>query len=65
MLQPPFDARCLFLDGPVAICVHDGPWTEEQILEAYTRLGRLVAVAARQLGKPFPHARPTDRPMPS
>lgn len=45
----PFDARCVFVDGPVAIFVHEAP--SQVILEAYARLGRVVEIAAQQLHK--------------
>jgi len=41
------EARCMFIDGPVAIYVSEAPYNE--ILEAYHRLGRLVKIAAEQL----------------
>ena len=50
MKHPPFNARCVFIDGPVAVYVSLA--TESEILEAYTRLERLVKVAASQLSSP-------------
>ena len=46
----PFDARCVFIDGPVAVYVHEAD--EQAILDAYDNLRRVVEVAARQLHKP-------------
>ncbi len=45
----PSEARVVLVDGPVAIFIHDA--SASAILEAYTRLGRLVEVAAQQLHK--------------
>lgn len=39
------NARCLFIDGPVAVYLQQA--TEVELLEAYARLGRMVAVAAK------------------
>ena len=46
MKYPPMEARCVFIDGPVAVYVSEA--SEEAILEAYTRLGKLVQIAAGQ-----------------
>ena len=46
----PFDARCVFIDGPVAVFIHEAD--EERILDAYTNLRAVIEVAARQLHKP-------------
>lgn len=41
------EARCVFIDGPVAVYVSEASGTE--ILLAYARLARLVQVAADTL----------------
>ena len=41
------DGALLFVDGPLALYIREAP--EEDILDAYERLGKLVAVAAKQL----------------
>jgi hypothetical protein len=43
----PTEARCVFVDGPVAVYVHDAPG----VLEAFDRLRKLVEVADTQLSK--------------
>jgi hypothetical protein len=43
----PFDARCVFVDGPVAVFVHEA--AQQDILDSYARIARYVAVAAEQL----------------
>jgi len=43
----PFDARCVFVDGPVAVFVHAA--TQQDILDSYARIARYIAVAAEQL----------------
>ena len=58
MKYPPFDARCVFIDGPVAVYV--SPATESEILEAYTRLERLVKIAASQLSPPESPCQPSS-----
>lgn len=45
----PSDARCAFIDGPVAIFIHEAP--EQTILDAYDNLRDVIEVAARQLDK--------------
>lgn len=49
MKYNPMEARCCFVDGPVAVYVHEAPALE--ILEAYERLARMIAVAAEQLNQ--------------
>lgn len=39
----------LFIDGPVSVCIAAG--TETEILEAYDRINKLVAVCARLTGE--------------
>lgn len=46
----PTEARCVFVDGPVAVYIHEAP--KEEILAAYARLERIVQVAAKNLDKP-------------
>lgn len=41
------DSSLVFIDGPLTLYIKEKP--EQEILDAYTRLGRLVTVAARQL----------------
>lgn len=41
------NARCLFVDGPVAVSIITG--SEQEILDAFDRLRRLVAVAAKSV----------------
>jgi len=48
-LPAPADARVVLIDGPVAVFIQEA--SKDAILEAYERLGRLVAVAAEQLNK--------------
>jgi hypothetical protein len=43
------DARCCFIDGPVAIYLQQAPMTD--LIEAYERLGRMVRVAAREMNE--------------
>lgn len=59
---PPFEARCLFIDGPVAIYIHEAPLSE--IMNAYDRLGKLVALAAGQFGIPEPNPDPVPAKWP-
>ena len=47
MRHNPFDARCVFVDGPIAVFVH--PATQQEILDSYARIARYIAVAAEQL----------------
>ena len=49
MKYPPSEARCVFIDGPVAIYVSQA--SREAIIDAYANLGRCVRVAALQLGE--------------
>lgn len=46
---PPLESRLAFIDGPVAIFIHDAPVAE--IGAALERLRRLVAVATLQLAE--------------
>jgi len=46
----PFDARCVFIDGPVAVFIHEAD--KQTILDAYANLRAVVEVAAKQLHKP-------------
>ena len=43
-MELPFEADLLFIDGPVAVCIHRAE--KEKILAAFDRLSRLVMVAA-------------------
>ena len=52
MKYNPLEARCVFIDGPVAVYVSEA--AEEEILRAYTNLGKVVAVAARLLNDSEP-----------
>lgn len=52
MKYNPLEARCVFIDGPVAVYISEAPGAE--ILEAYNRLARMVEVAARQLNAGLP-----------
>jgi hypothetical protein len=47
MKYPPEEARCVFIDGPVAVYVSEA--SGELIWEAFGRLGKLVAVAALEM----------------
>ena len=47
MKHNPFDARCVFVDGPVAVFVHHA--AGQDILDSYARIARYIAVAAEQL----------------
>lgn len=49
-------ARCLFLDGPIAVYVMQGP--SAKVLEAYDRLRRMVEIAARRMEEEEAKARP-------
>ena len=57
----PFDARCVLIDGPVALFIHEAP--TQTILDAYERLGRLAALAAQQLHKEDENANAQPRPV--
>lgn len=46
MKYPPQEARCVFIDGPVAVYVSQA--NPQEIRDAYARLGKLVEVAAQQ-----------------
>lgn len=46
-----FNARCVFIDGPIAVYVSEASTAE--ILEAYERLRRAVEIAAGQLNNDF------------
>lgn len=50
MKYPPQEARCVFIDGPIAVYVSQAPSAD--ILEAYARVKALVEVAARQMNGP-------------
>jgi hypothetical protein len=54
----PLKARCVFIDGPVAVFLHEAP--EHEILMAYERLKRMVDVAASQLDTGPALLRPSD-----
>lgn len=43
------NARCLFIDGPVAVYLQQAP--EADLLEAYERLFKVVKVAAATMNK--------------
>ena len=58
MKHPPFNARCVFIDGPVAVYISEAP--EQEIRDAYTRLERLVDVAASQLSSPESPCQPSS-----
>ena len=58
MKHPPFDARCVFIDGPVAVYISEAP--EQEIRDAYIRLERLVKVAASQLSSPESPCQPSS-----
>ena len=45
------EARCLFIDGPLAVYVSQAPLAEIQ--EALARLALLVEVAAKSFPPPF------------
>jgi len=66
MKYNPMEGRCCFVDGPVAVYVHEAPALD--ILEAYARLARMVAIAAEQLnpgaGECTPKAE-TDQYLPA
>ncbi len=63
MKYPPMEARCVFIDGPVAVYLHEA--SEAELLACYERLGRLVAVAAKQLSKvPDAQSSRSLRPVP-
>lgn len=52
MKHYPPDARVCLIDGPVGVYIHEA--SEAEILQAYERLGKLVAVAAKGLdGQPI------------
>ena len=51
------EARCVFIDGPVAVYVSEE--SAEAILAAYTRLGKLVQIAA---GRFNPEPEPSQWP---
>ena len=51
MRYVPTEARCVFVDGPVAVFVHEAP--EQTILDAYDNLRGVIEVAARQLHTPI------------
>lgn len=41
------EARCVFIDGPVAVYLHDAP----DMLEAFDRLRKLVEVASKRFSE--------------
>lgn len=47
------NARLVFIDGPIAVYVSEA--SEQEILDAFSRCGRYVAVAAKQLNPGPPH----------
>ena len=55
----PQDAQCVFVDGPVAVYVHVS--SEKEVLEAYTRLGKLIALAAKNLHDPEINKQPLPK----
>lgn len=57
----PFDARCVFIDGPVAVFIHEAP--ESVILDAYANLRAVIEVAAQQLHKEDENANAQPRPV--
>ena len=59
----PFDARCVFVDGPVAVFIHEAP--ESVILDAYANLRAVVEVAAQQLHKEDENAIAQPRTYPA
>lgn len=59
----PFDARCVFVDGPVAVFIHEAP--ESVILDAYVNLRAVVEVAAQQLHKEDENATAQPRTYPA
>lgn len=58
---PPFEARTLFIDGPVAVTIHEAPVWE--ILDAYDRLYRLVYTAATNFPRPVPPVGAGEGPL--
>jgi hypothetical protein len=59
----PFDARCVFVDGPVAVFIHEAP--ESVILDAYANLRAVIEVAAQQLHKEDENATPAQPRAPT
>ena len=57
MKYHPETARCVFIDGPVSVYVQDAD--PDEILAAYARLDKLVAVCAEEFRK----ARPPGSPL--
>lgn len=63
----PSDARMLFIDGPVALCISDAK-NGVEILESLARLTKIAVVAAKQLDMEKAHHAaqnriPPDRPL--
>lgn len=46
-MKNPLEARCVFIDGPVAVYVHEAP--AHQIRHAYDRLLRLISCMCTEL----------------
>jgi len=46
---PPMEARCVFIDGPVSVFIHEAD--PDEVREAYVRLGKAVEVAATNFAR--------------
>jgi len=47
MKYDPLQARVMLVDGPVAVCLHQA--SEQELLDAFKRLQRLVGIAVVEL----------------
>lgn len=61
MKYHPETARCVFVDGPVSVYVQDAD--PDEILAAYARLDKLVAVCAEEFRKARPPGSPLEITM--
>lgn len=61
MTYHPETARCVFIDGPVSVYVQDAD--PDEILAAYARLDKLVAVCAEEFRKANKPGDPLEVPF--